>query len=586
MVDVRLPDGRVARFPDDMPREEIRAFIQQKFPDAPPAQAVTPSAAVEDPSLPQRGGWFPQFASGVTEGAASLLSLPNTVEVGLRSIGPTIGNAMGGDFAYPDGSVLPDVGQSFRNFATDIGAISAPSEDASGRIVRRIGQEVGANILPGAAPLARANSVGQALRIGATEAALTGGSGLGAGIAQEVAPDNAGAEMLGQMAGFATTGGLLAGGRKIVTPNPMSEERLSVARALNREGIDLTAGQKTGSNNLRYMESELGGPVAEEFMEKQAGQFTSAALKRAGINADRATPDVMDDAFRSIGSEFDRLSKDTLVPLDTDLGTSIGSAWRSYEDVVPESQQAPIARNLLKDLADLARGHGTLPGPGSVNTPYLSGEAYQQYRSRLNRYLRSTKDTDLKLFLEDITKALDDSAERYLQAAKPDLADEWRNVRRQYRNLLTIEKAATGAGENAAQGFITPQKLRQAVVGNDSRGYVRGYNDFSDLVHAGNAMMTPLPNSGTAGRMSARNLVSVPSTIGGALIGGSSGDATLGIAGGIAGAMIPGQIGRGLMSAPGRSYLSNQVLAPLGVGDSYAASEVARILAAQGAYDQ
>lgn len=580
MVDVRLPDGRVARFPDTMPREEIRSFIQQKFPEpSAPSQA---SSSVPQSDLPQREGLFPQLASGVTEGASSLLSLPNTIEVGLRSIGPAIGNAMGGDFAYPEGSILPDVGQSFKNFATNTNALSAPSEDAAGRLTRRVGQEIGANLIPGMGPLTRANSVGQALRIGATEAALTAGSGVGAGIAQEISPDNAGAEMLGQMAGFATTGGLLAGGRKIVTPNPISEDRLSVARALSREGIDLTAGQKTGSKTLRYMESELGGPVAEEFMEKQAGQFTAAALRRAGINANRATPDVMDDAFRSIGSEFDRLSKDTLVPLDTDLGTSIGNAWRSYEDVVPESQQAPIARNLLKDLADLARGHGTLPGPGSVNAPYLSGEAYQQYRSRLNRYLRSTKDTDLKLFLEDITKALDDSAERYLQTSNPDLADEWRNVRRQYRNLLTIEKAATGAGENAAQGFITPQKLRQAVVGNDSRGYVRGYNDFSDLVHAGNTMMTPLPNSGTAGRLSARNLVSVPSTIGGALLGGSTGDAALGIAGGVAGAMIPGQIGRGLMSAPGRAYLSNQLLTPLGVGDAYGTSEVARLLAAMG----
>lgn len=34
MVDVRLPDGRVASFPDDMPRGEIKAFIGWKFPDA------------------------------------------------------------------------------------------------------------------------------------------------------------------------------------------------------------------------------------------------------------------------------------------------------------------------------------------------------------------------------------------------------------------------------------------------------------------------------------------------------------------------------------------------------------------------
>jgi len=36
MVDVRLPDGRVARFPDTMPREEIKAFVSFKFPDQAP----------------------------------------------------------------------------------------------------------------------------------------------------------------------------------------------------------------------------------------------------------------------------------------------------------------------------------------------------------------------------------------------------------------------------------------------------------------------------------------------------------------------------------------------------------------------
>lgn len=34
MVDVRLPDGRVASFPDTMPREQIKAVIGSKFPEA------------------------------------------------------------------------------------------------------------------------------------------------------------------------------------------------------------------------------------------------------------------------------------------------------------------------------------------------------------------------------------------------------------------------------------------------------------------------------------------------------------------------------------------------------------------------
>jgi hypothetical protein len=32
MPDVRMPDGAVFRFPEDMPREQIRSLIASKFP--------------------------------------------------------------------------------------------------------------------------------------------------------------------------------------------------------------------------------------------------------------------------------------------------------------------------------------------------------------------------------------------------------------------------------------------------------------------------------------------------------------------------------------------------------------------------
>lgn len=60
MPQVKLPDGRIANFPDDMPREEIKAFIAQKFPEA----------AAPDPNA----GWAPpgmlapvQFKEGTGE---------------------------------------------------------------------------------------------------------------------------------------------------------------------------------------------------------------------------------------------------------------------------------------------------------------------------------------------------------------------------------------------------------------------------------------------------------------------------------------------------------------------------------------
>ena len=40
-----------------------------------------------------------------------------------------------------------------------------------------------------------------------------------------------------------------------------------------------------------------------------------------------------------------------------------------------------------------------------------------------------------------------------------------REARSQYRNWLTLERATSGAGENAALGIISPSALRGATVG-------------------------------------------------------------------------------------------------------------------------
>lgn len=66
-MDVRLPDGRIARFPDDMPREEIRAFIQQKFPDTqstqPPPEATSAG-----------GNWLADTAGRLGQAAGATLT--------------------------------------------------------------------------------------------------------------------------------------------------------------------------------------------------------------------------------------------------------------------------------------------------------------------------------------------------------------------------------------------------------------------------------------------------------------------------------------------------------------------------------
>jgi hypothetical protein len=71
MPDVRMPDGVVVRFPDDMPPDQIKALIVQKFPDlaqqqAAPQEAPAPQPAQQQPVGP--GGSPRAFQAGAMEG--------------------------------------------------------------------------------------------------------------------------------------------------------------------------------------------------------------------------------------------------------------------------------------------------------------------------------------------------------------------------------------------------------------------------------------------------------------------------------------------------------------------------------------
>jgi len=53
---VRMPDGVQVRFPDDMPPDQIRSMILQKFPDA--GNAAKPAAAAPAPAAPVAAATF------------------------------------------------------------------------------------------------------------------------------------------------------------------------------------------------------------------------------------------------------------------------------------------------------------------------------------------------------------------------------------------------------------------------------------------------------------------------------------------------------------------------------------------------
>ncbi len=437
-------------------------------------------------------------------------------------------------------------------------AAAHPVADIAGNVTGAVGLGTGL-VKAGLSPTAAVANRGGRLLSMSGASALEGGAftaaqgfGQGQGLEDRLSKAKSGLAV-GTIIGSALPGAASLVGnavRRIVSPLSTSSARQSLVNTLEREGVDVTAGQATGSDALRYAESEIGGAAARDLVERQSEQFTRAALSRAGVNADRATPEVIDNAFTRIGNQFDSLAtRNTLKP-DRKLQNDLVDTWRNYMSVTPPNARVPIVADMMTDINNALKNGGS-----------LDGKTYQSLRSRLDRVARGSRDPELANTLRDIRSALDDGMERSIAATNPKDLGGWRNARKEYRNMLVLEQAATGAGENAAAGLISPSALRNATVAKHGRrNYARGSGDFAELARAGEGVMKPMPQSGTAPRTAIRNMGAALPALLGAGAGGVAGGGPGAIAGMVAGAALPAFAGRLMMTPAGQAYLKNQLL--------------------------
>lgn len=375
----------------------------------------------------------------------------------------------------------------------------------------------------------------------------TAGAVFGGAVGREVGGTTG--EVIGAVGGGLTP----AAATRVATPILVQQARQAATQVLENEGVTaITAGQRTGNRSLRYAEGMLGdaplaGGRATEQSEESGRQFTRAVLNRVGENSDVATPEVIDRAFDRIGGQMDAIAARTQLRMDQQFVSDMRAVEDEYLATTQEGARRPVVQNVLDDF--LTR---------LVNSPSVGGEQFQAFRSRLLRLQREAfKDPEYSHALGGYVEAMDNALERSI--TNPADLDALRQARRQYRNLIPVAKAAAGAGEQSAEGIITPAKMRQALTSTDrgKRDYARGRGDYADLVQAGNLVMTPLPNSGTAQREMVRTFASI---LAGLAAGTATGNVTEGVgAAAAAAASGPGLMGRGLMSHPVQEYLGGRI---------------------------
>ncbi|MEN5106653.1 hypothetical protein [Brucella anthropi] len=536
LSDEQLADGLYKKHYSDMPRDVFNQKIG--LTASPQSQAPDPSV-VEDVT---KSG-----AAGLARGSADLVGLPG-------SLGDILNQGAGfllkrgyqlatGEEAKPGtffgGNAVPESvasGQAMRGYASKIsdGATDYQAQTTPGKYAGTVGE-----FLPGTVAFGGANP-SNLLRYGVVPAVASEAAGQATKGSAFEPYARVGAAIAAPMGV-----GLLS---KVVSPNggAIDALRSKQIQTLEDAGVPLTAGQITGNKRLAYAENMNGGQAAQNVIDDQAKAFTDAAMRKAG-GSGLATPDALAALQDELGQGFNAISARNSLSLDKGMVTDISKTMDRYGTKL-DALKKPVFDRVRQDIVNEFK----------ANKGTVSGEWYQQARSDLSQLAQSARGNDnlLSDAFTGLRNSLDDAMERSISKTNPSDLGVWKDLRRKWGNFRVVADASNAAGEAGGGGIISPARLAMAAKkGKNGLAFATGKSDFTDLVKAGQSIMTPLPNSGTAQRIAPIISGGAGSAIG-SVFGGPVGAA----AGAIAGAFVPKAGGALLMSKPVQTYLANQIV--------------------------
>lgn len=504
-VVIDIGDGRLVEFPDV---ETAQSFMsQQSQPQVGTGEDVGRS-----------------FLGGAISGAGALLDLPSQAG---RLMGRGIERLTGADLGMD--RPMPGFVESVSEVAPSVGRAAAyEPQTVAGEYAQTAGEFLpGAALTPGGL-LARLG-YGVAAPALTSEAAGQVASSLGAGPTGEAA-----ARLAGAVAGpVAAERGL----RGLISPmaGAMDDTAMRAAETLSRQGVPVTAGQQTGSQAIRALEDTL-APSPE-----QLEAFSRAALRTIGAEGSRASDDVLRAARSRIGGVFDDVTQNLTVDAQPFRVAQIQRAADTYRQLAPTANQAPIIDDIASALSNPA------------NPP--SARQIMTWRSRLSNLTR-TSDTATRQAAIEALETVDDIIADSLRAAnRGGDVDALRTARQQWRDLLAIERAATGAAGRGSGGLITPEALGGAVIQQSRTQYATGgRGELGDLARSGDRLLRQASSVSPGGVRVIEGGGRALATGAGSLLGG--------VPGGALGFFAPEIAGATVRSAPMQAYLRNQLVAP------------------------
>lgn len=492
-------------------------------------------------------------AAGASRGVTGLLDLPGAMVGGMGNMAARGVEATG---LAPDGftqgmrdsfGMMPmGDGDLMRGTAAELsgGATEFRGDTTAGKYAGTVGE-----FLPGALLLGGANP-GNVLRYGV----LPGMASEAAGQATEGTAYEPWARAGAALAAAPAANMLESGVRKLISPNGGADAgRLALAQVLDDAGVPVSAGQRVGSEALRRKEGMTAGGQALNETQREA--LTRAALRTTGTDASRATPEVLAETAKRIGAVFDDVARGVDVTPEPATLNALAAANETYRQLAPKGTQAPIIGEVVRNMTGAFRTGQTIPA-----------RTLNSWRSNLSK-LTTSSDAATRSAAIEALGALDDTlASTLTRMGRADDVARLATAREQWRNFLAIQKAASGAGENAAAGILTPSALRNAVVSQGRASYAQGNRgDLGNLARAGEGILKDLPNSGTAQNLRALGVTSALWSAAGATAGFQAGGTPMsGLIGLLAANAAPGVMGAARMSSPVQSWLANQAVSPFG----------------------
>jgi lysozyme len=253
----------------------------------------------------------------------------------------------------------------------------------------------------------------------------------------------------------------------------IDQEVAKLATRAQEFGIPLTMTQVAPSrvkNTLQKATQALPFSGTQNFTDTQIGAWNKAVAKTIGVDAERLTPEAVNEFLDKASTGFNSVLKGKTITTTTDDLAAIRGVVTEAKDTVGGDALRVIEANAKKAIQEL--------GEGAVD-----GQKLANFRSGLIKRL-PRMEAGAKQYVAEIVDKIDEVAERSIG---PDAVRELQGLRRQWRNFKTLEPLL----EKSADQAISPASLMQRVASSPfikaSRAET-GSDDLVDLAKIGKLM--------------------------------------------------------------------------------------------------